>query len=64
MMLIELVDSVLSRYFKFLFCVVDVTQGIIVDVQREDGLGTINHKKRGVSRGPARCGPEAPEHRG
>ena len=61
---IQLVHGILEGYLGSLFVVHPNPRCSIVEVGREDSLGTVDHEEWCVADGLTRGCPQAPEHRG
>ena len=64
MRLVELIHGVLEGRLGSLLIVHPDPRRSIVEVSREDSLGTIDHEEGSVASGLARGHPQASEHRG
>ena len=61
--LIQLVHGVLVRCLGSLFVICPDSWCSIVEVRREDSLGTVDHEERRVASGSTGSCPQALEHR-
>ena len=61
---IQLVHGILEGRLGSLFVIRPDPWRSIVEVSREDSLGTVDHEEWHVAGGPSRGRPQAPEHRG
>ena len=61
---IQLVHGILEGRIGSLFVVRPDHRRSIIEVDREDSLGTVDHEEWRVASGPTRGRPQAPEHHG
>ena len=61
---IELIHGIFKGHLGSLFVVRPDSQPSIIEVGREDSLGTADHEEWCVAGGSAQGHPQAPEHRG
>ena len=59
---IQLVHGVLVRCLSSLFVICSDSWCSVVEVRREDGLGTVDHEERCVAGGPTGSCPQTLEH--